>query len=161
MASVTTYYLLPTTYYLLPTTYYLLPTTYYLLPTTYYLLPTTCYLLPTTYYLLPTTYHLLPTTYYLLPSTSSFNERRRLQLGSWPSLLGRVPPLGLISSVRWKRLLKAFLTVAPFVREPCLGRPTGRLFLTQDDSICLGTTVRVRVLSSHIFRHFRYGTVVE
>ena len=114
----TTYYPLPTTYYLLPTTYYLLPTTYYLLPTTYYLLPTTYYLLryllylpttyctvPTTYYLLPTTvqyilyyctYYLLPTTYYLLPSTVASTDRRRLQLGSWPSLLGRVPPLGLI-----------------------------------------------------------------
>ena len=118
----TTYYLLPTTcYYLIPTTrlrYYLLysttscllPTAYYLLHTKYYLLPTTyydtCYTyllhtVPTTYYLLPAatyyilyycTYYLLPTTYYLLAST----DRRRLQLGSWPSLLGRVPPLGLI-----------------------------------------------------------------
>ena len=94
----TTYYLIPTTCYLLPATYYLLPTTYYLLPATYYLLPTTYCLLPTPYYLLPTmipaipTYYLLyllPTTYYLLAST----DRRRLQLGSWPSLLGRVPPL--------------------------------------------------------------------
>ena len=105
----TTYYLLPTAYCLLPATCYLLNTTYYLLPTTYYLLPTTyydtCYTyllptVPTTYYLLPTTFcttvpttsYLLPTTYYLLAST----DRRRLQLGSWPSLLGRVPPLGLI-----------------------------------------------------------------
>ena len=118
----TTCYLLPTTYYLLPTTYYLLPTTY-LLPTAYCLLPATCYLLPTTYYLLPTTdydtcytyllptvpttYYLLPTTFcttvpttsYLLPTTYyllASTDRRRLQLGSWPSLLGRVPPLGLI-----------------------------------------------------------------
>ena len=113
----TKYYLLPTTNYLLPATYYLLPAAYYLLqyllPATYYLLPTAYYLLPTTYYrlryllYLPTTYtvpttyylllppasclllYLLPTTYYLLASA----DRRILQLGSWPSLLGRVPPL--------------------------------------------------------------------
>ena len=119
----TTYYLLPTTYYLLlPNTYYqatTYSTTSCLLPTAHYLLPATCYLLPTTYYrlryllylpttyctyyLLPATYYilyyctyyLLPTTYYLLPSLAS-TDRRRLQLGSWPSLLGRVPPLGLI-----------------------------------------------------------------
>ena len=54
-------------------------------------------------YLLPPTYYLLPTTYYLLAST----DRRRLQLGSWPSLLGRVPPLGLIYSTCTNTLARA------------------------------------------------------
>ena len=145
----TTYYLLPTTYYLLPTAYYL-PATYCLLPTT--LLPATCYsyLLPTTYYLLPTTIPAIPTYYllYLLPTTCyllhsvllyllpptyttyylqyyllASTDRRRLQLGSWPSLLGRVPPLGLIYEYEYKKKVRVSL----LVRVPYLWR--SQLFL--------------------------------
>ena len=100
----TAYYLLPATCYLLPTTYYLLPATIPAIPTYYllYLLPTTCYLLHSVlqYSTVPTT---VPPTSYLLPTVLQYllasTDRRRLQLGSWPSLLGRVPPLGLIFDI--------------------------------------------------------------